>query len=164
MLNSIGDETLRRVLGNICVGNAGLAIHGTNAENVLTGAAVTLTHNGVCNALAAQTEIDLSGKTAYDAAGVALSAIPSQADGTTCKYVLAANISDAIIILCGTPMLTAQGDDADWPVLPAGYAPFGGITVVNASGSAFTIGTTDFDATGITTTFKSLMTIPTRAV
>lgn len=105
MLDSIGDTALRRTIGGLCIGNAGLAIHGTNAENVLTGAAVTLTHNGVCNAFAAQTEIDLSGKTAYD-----------------------------------------------------------DIKVVNASGANFTIGKNDFDASGITTTFSSLSTIPPRAV
>ncbi len=164
MLDSIGDTALRRTIGGLCIGNAGLAIHGTNVENVLTATAVVLTHNGVCNAFAAQTEIDLSAKTAYDEKGVALSAIPTLAAGYTRKYVLAANSSDAIIILCGKPMLTAQGDDADWPVLPAGYCPFGGIKVVNGTASAFTLGTTALNTASLTVTYSSLLTIPPRAV
>jgi len=137
MLDSIGDAALRRTIGGLCIGNAGLAIHGTNVENVLTATAVTLTHNGVCNAFAAQTEIDLSAKTAYDEKGVALSAIP---------------------------MLTSQGDDADWPVLPFGYCPFGGIKVVNGTASAFTIGTTALNTASLTVTYSSLLTIPPRSV
>ena len=163
MLNAIPHELTRRTLGNVCLASVGLAIHGTNTENVLTANAVALVNGGLFNAFAAQTEIDISGKSFFDAAGDSITAPTSVPDGYTCKFVLAANSADAIVVICGKPILTSQGDDADWPILPDGYAPFGGIKVGNASGAAFVIGTTDLDAAGITDTYYNLMTIPERA-
>jgi len=163
MLNAIGSETLRRAIGNQCLAAAGFAIHGGNAENVLTANAVTLTIDGVFNAFAAQTEIDLSAITVHDRDGVVDDTKRTLADGYEQKFVLAANAADTIVVVAGDPLPTAQGDEPDWPSLPDGYAPFGGLKVVNASSADFVLGTTDLSASGITDTYYDIMTIPPRA-
>ena len=149
---------------NMTLDDVGLAIHGTNTENVLTANAADQIINGVFNALAADTEIDISALSFYDGDGNLLSAVTALADGYEAKYVLANNASDTQICCIGWPMLTSQGDDADWPNVPTGYAPFGGIKVVNASGADFTIGTTALDASGITDTYYDLGFVPPRAI
>ncbi len=161
MLNAIRDMIPRLSIGNQCLASAGLAASGADA---LTATAVTLTIDGVFNAFAAQAAIDISALPAYDFQGCELNSAVVVKPGFTAKFVFAANASDAIALLCGAPMANDSAEHADWPPLVDGYAPFGGVKVVNAGTADFVPGTTAFNAAGITATFINFQVIPPRSV
>lgn len=171
MLSSIPHDSVRHTVGNRSFTAAGLAIHGSNTENVLTANAVTCCIDGVFNTLAAQTEIDINGLTFYNENGetntkgvtpyTGVVAVPAASE---CKFVLAVNASDTIVVCQGnravTADVTAGTAVSAWPKVPAGFAPFGGVKVVNGSSADFTLGATDLDATGITDTYYDLSVVP----
>lgn len=161
MLNAIRDMTQRLTIGNQCLASAGLAASGANA---LTANAVTLTIDGLFVAFAAEASIVLGTLPAFNHEGKSASKATTVPVGFTVKYVLAANAAGNMALLCGAPMDNAGIDPADWPPLPEGYAPFGGIKVINAGAAAFTPGTTAFATAGVTATFLNFMTIPPRSV
>jgi len=163
-MSNLTNNAVRTAVLNMCFGDAGLAIHGVNTENVLTANAVEMSVNGVWNTLAAQAEVDISGLTFYNGDGDVLTAAPVVQTAYEAKFVLARNSADTIICCCGFEIATADTEEPDWPVVPDGYTPFGGIKVVNATGSDFTIGTTGLDTANITDTYYDLCNIPPRSV
>ena len=161
MINALRDMTDRLTAGNLCLASPGLAASGADA---LTATAVTLTIDGLFKAFGVQAAIDISALPAYSNDGLPISPATPCPPAHTAKYVLAANMSSAIVLLCGTPLPNDNPDTADWPPLIAGYAPIGGIKVVNTGSAPYVPGTTAFNAAGIAATFLNFMTIPPRSV
>ena len=154
MINLNGEQARG---GTLCLSKAGLAIGSTK-----TGVAVAAP-NG------AGVDFGVDGKL-YHAADAAT-------DAVTAGQSIAAGYT-AILLVCmsaaSTPVLTtvlgraaanadvtAGVDVIDYPAPTAGTCPIGALKVKNASSSAFVTGTTDFDATDITTTYIDLLAPPT---
>jgi len=132
--------------GNYMTGHAGLAIHGTNKDNALTANATQLVFDGVTEALAADTEVTTP-------------AAVQQAVLTTCMYIMCVVAGGAVTWVKGTEQLTADLTAGrkmlEWPIPTAESVVVGSVKVVLASTATFTLGTTAFDATNVTSTFKS---------
>ncbi|KKN00234.1 hypothetical protein LCGC14_1139890 [marine sediment metagenome] len=123
---------------------AGLAIHGSAKENVLTANVFEFAIAGICYTLAAQGSIDIS----------ALPFTPTELDTAKQRiYLLHVTSGGTIDITEGADHASA----AVVPATPAGKAAFGYIKIVNATGSGFTIGTTDMDIGNITETYIDLI-------
>lgn len=173
-LGGITNKTIRDTVGSRSFGKAGLAIHGSNVENILTAAAVPHCINGVFQTeLAIDAELDLSAAVVIDARdGSVLAAVETMpeiaagADAVTKVYILACK-GDVSYIVEPTLDVAAAGDDADYPLsCPSGFAPYGAIKVVQSTTSAagsvlFTLGTTDMSGvTNQTVTFFDLSVCP----
>jgi len=160
-LKDVKYEGMRNLLGNKSLSAGGLAIHGTNKENVLTAAIVTFTITCVFYTKAATAEVDLSALAVLEEDGDA-DTIDALSAGYTRVFLLVMNAAGTMKIVQGTDV--ANGGSAYSPACPDGHAPFGAIKVVNGSGSAFTLGTTALDAADITSTFKDLSHVPATAL
>lgn len=81
-----------------------------------------------------------------------------QAADTTCYYVFTIDTSDNV-------RAYKQADDiAEYPAIPeSGEAPFAVLKVVTV-GVTFTLGTTDYDASGVTSTFTDVRNVPAAVV
>jgi hypothetical protein len=160
-LKTINSDAVRQAVGTKCFVSGALAIHGSNAENVLTTVAITHIINGEFRSLGAQTEIDLSGLSGISSTGVVnaaaggYAAIPA---GSECKYVLCVNAAGTIRVVEGD--IKSVADAAEFPNAPADHAAFGGIYVKNGTTSDFVLGTTDLDTAGITDTYHNFSLVP----
>ncbi len=150
-------SSIRSAVANHTYSKPGLAIHGTNTENALTASAIIASIAGVMYTKAAVTEIDLSALAVIDETG-ATATLAAQATAKDRIYLLVMNASAALKIVQGTPVATAAV--CPCPRCPDGYVAVGAIKVVNATGSNFTLGTTDLDASNVTATFYDLAMAP----
>jgi hypothetical protein len=169
-LNQLRQKALRNIIGNQCLGSVGLAIHGTNVENVLTANAVSAVINGVIVAIAADTEVDISAEKrlvststefAVDVWALAAAAggFGALAIGYSNIYVVMVNASGTYGIVEGTAV--AGTTLPDYPNTPdEDWCPICAIGVVNASAAAFTLGTTSLATAGITDTYINLNRVP----
>lgn len=167
-LNHLRHENLRNNIGNFCAASAGLAIHGTNTENVLTANAVSVSINGVLRVHAADAEIDLSAEfrlvktSAPEAVEVwalaaAAAGYATLADGYANRYLIVVDASGGYGIIEGVAVAgTTLPDYPDTP--PDSWCPIGCINIVNASGSGFDLGTTALSA--VTDTYENLSHVP----
>ena len=151
-LQDVEHAALRHLLGNRCYTKGVLAID-ANTENVQTTVIVTYSIRGVMYNKAAVAEIDVS---ALD--GLSSTAL---ADGYTQIFGLALNAAGTITVVPGDQVLTADitagTQVAHWPAaIDDATVLFGAVKVVNATGSAFTFGTTGLDTAGITDTYYDL--------
>lgn len=160
-LGSIANQALRNVVGNVCIGKAGLDIDQTNAENVETNADVVYTIDGKYYAFATDAEIDISAEPVIDHLGETVTA-SALATGYTRVYALCLDASGNIAVVEGKDV--ANGGDAYCPGVPPAWCVFGAVKVVNASGSSFTFGTTDLSTSGVTDTYHDLMMVPAGAL
>jgi hypothetical protein len=174
-LGNVTNATIRDCLGTRSLTAGGLAIDGTNAQNVETTAAVVHMINGVFQTdLAITAEIDLSAEpvlSGKDGTTVAATKIwPALAAGDadqTLVYILACKGDNIYVIEQAVDVAAAQ-DDADYELsCPSGYAPFGAIKIVRdeTDTSTFQLGSDtaavgDLDATGRTTTFFDISVCP----
>ena len=149
---------LRSLLGTRSHGKAGLAIHGSNYENVQTTAGIDFSIDGVVYSFGLQSEIDLSALTAIDPDTGDTTTISAQADDTTRIYLLALTSGGAVRIIQGVAV--DYGDTCYCPQCPVTLAPFGAIKVTNQSTANFTLGTTLLSASGITDTYYDLSITP----
>ena len=140
--------------GTMCLSKAGLAIGSTPAQVAIAapnGAGVDFAINGVIYHKA-------------DAASVAITAATAQAASYTCIYLVCLNSSGTLSTVKGTAVLTANltaGTDVlQFPTPTADTCPIGYLKVATAAGYTFTAGTTDLNATGITTTYVDLLAVP----
>lgn len=152
-LQDISHADLRHMLGNRALNSATFAIDGTNTENVQTGATLNYTVKGIFYSKATVAEIDISGLT-----GLSSDAL---ADLKTQMFGLEINAAGTISVVFGDQILTSEitaGDrDVDWPKASDDLNTlFAVVKVVNATGSAWTFGTTDLDASGVTDTYYNL--------
>lgn len=167
-LNSITNAAIRHLLGNCSLNSGAAAIGTSSAADVKTTATINYILNGVFGARTAA-EVDISattflaedGSTVQTDDGVpAPVANKALADGYSCKYLMCYNGS-AWAVVQGTAYVT--GATAKIPECPPGYVPMVLVTVDNATGSAFTFGTTALDTSGITDTYQNLSMCPASA-
>lgn len=129
-----------------CYSRAGLG-EGTNPATILTAAP---------NGAGIDYAIDGIAYHKADGDNIAMTALPLQADLTTCLYLVQINAAGTISIKKGVEVLTADltGGKAavHWPDPDAANCPIGGFRIVT-SAATFTSGTTDLGAAGITDTF-----------
>jgi len=140
--------------GTMCLSKAGLGIGSTPAELSIAapnGAGVDYAINGVMYHLA-------------DDATVAVTAAAAQAALTTCIYLVCLDSSGTLSTVKGTAVTTADITSGKTPLTfpqpTANTCPIGYVKVVTASGYTFTAATTDFDATGITSTYTDILAVP----
>ncbi len=148
---------LRHVIANRAYSKGVIAIDGTNTENVQTSAAVDYSIGGVMYQLAITAEIDVSGLGVLTEAG-ATTTMTAQADLTDRIYLLVLNTAGAIKVIQGAAVAT--GATCYCPSVPDSYCAFAAVKVKNATGSAFTFGTTDLDTSGVTDTYFDLTMAP----
>jgi hypothetical protein len=152
----IDHADLREVIANRAYGKAGLAIDATPAD-VETTAAIDYSINGVMYQLAITAAIDLSATGVLTELG-ATSAITAQATGTDRIYLLVLNTSADVKIVQGVAVAT--GATCYCPACPPNHCAFAAVKVANATGSAFTFGTTSLATSGITDTYFDLTMAP----
>lgn len=141
--------------GTICLSKAGLAIGGTATAAKIAapnGAGVDYAIDGI---LYHKAEADDS---------IAFTGL-TQADDTTCLYLVCLNASGTVSVVQGTAVstaaLTAGTAVLEWPQPGPTVCPIGAIKIAN-DGAAFTGGTTALSAATVTDTYYDLMTIPAR--
>ena len=159
-LAGITNNNVRQAIGTRAFAKAGIAIHGTNTENVLTATAVPHCVKGIMQtSLAADAEVDLSASDIVDARGNALSAVktmPALAAGddpVTKVYILAAIGTAQYIIEPEVVIAAGQDNVIENMRCPDGYCPVATIKVVQTPTptvgvALFTLGTTAL--TGVT--------------
>jgi hypothetical protein len=169
-LNDAFEESLRELVGNITLSKAGLAI-GTVKSGFNTANVITYLNGGVFPA----TKAAMTSQALAAAPGtLAFQPIPT---AKTCYIVLALDSAGTPYAVQGeydgqvfnSPTITsapttntnaARVGKSFLPDVPNGLTPFGYIKVVNASGANFVIGTTLFDAAGVTSTFVDVAMLP----
>lgn len=172
-LGGITNKSIRDAIGTRAFAAAGLAIHGSNVENVLTTTAVPHTINGVFQtALAIDAELDLSATTVISAKDgstladvVTMEALAAGDDSVTKVYILACKGNTSYIV---EPELdNASQDDSNHELsCPDGYCPYGLIKIVQAPTPSvgvalFKLGTTNMSGvTGQTVTFFDVAVCP----
>lgn len=87
---------------------------------------------------------------------------------TTAYYVVGLNAAGTVCVVQGSysgqSIATANGNvvgTGALPVMPDGYAPIGYFKVVLTGAATFTAGTTNWNAAGVTATFKDVSLLPT---
>lgn len=146
--------------------NAGLAA-GTTTTYVTTATTAHVINGNFGTTLAAQT--NTASPTTDVNTGAAFIA---QAANQAGVYVWGVNAAGAIKVAQGAIKNTQVGvtttagafiETPDFPTLPSDFAPIGYCVVrTSPTGSAFTLGTTAWAASGITATFKNVCTLPDR--
>ena len=141
------NELQNILASNRCFTHATLAEHGSNHENISTGA-LTYMIDGLMYTKAAQTELDLSG----------LDGISDQGGNTDCLYLLAIDASGAFSIVKGTDHAVGSEDAKRIPKIPENVCVVGAVHLSNeqAASAAFTLGTTALNETGVTATYYNL--------
>lgn len=157
-LNDLDFAALRQLVGDRSYSKGILAVHGTNAENVKTAAAVDFSVGGIMYTKAATAEFDLSALGVLNEQGEVLAALSSQAAAKDRIYLLVLNAAGTCGIIQGAAVAT--GTTCKCPGTPPGYAPFAAVKVVNGTASAFTFGTTSLGTSGLTVTYVDLAVAP----
>lgn len=147
------DELVRG--GTVCLSKAGLAIGSTATGLSIAapnGAGVDYCIDGILYHLA-------------DAATVAVTAGTAQGLLRKCIYLVCLDSSGTLSTVQGTAQLTADltagTATLEWPTPTADTCCIGAVKVQTASTANFTAGTTDFDASNVTTTYYDLFAVPT---
>ena len=132
-----------------CLTKAGLAIGSTPAELAVVapnGAGVDFVINGICYHLA--DDASTSGIPAATTAQAAL---------TQCLYLFQVNAGGTMLVTKGTEQLTTDINAGKtalyWPAPTAAYCPIAGYRVALVGAATYTSGTTDHNATNVTTTY-----------
>ena len=133
--------------GSLCLGRPGWA-EGTNANTIQAAAAFNFAIDGVVYA-----------KSITD--NIAMTPASSQANLTTCLYGIDIDAAGAVTLVKGREVLTADiTSGATKAPLPEGPSAtkcrVGIMKIVNTSGAAFVVGTTDLGVAGITDTFYNV--------
>lgn len=148
---SISDITkaeLKELLGDRCLGNAGIAI-GTTKSKVKTVNAVPYCIGGKAYTLAATDDLFVH------------TDLTVQPASTTRAYLLCVNAAGTALVVreVGPPSFspgTRKATSGKVPPLPAGYAPIGVLVIVTGASNTYTPATTLNDAAGITATYINL--------
>lgn len=147
-------------------------------SNVVLAATAGAATVGTTNATACAINGEF-GTALASGAGKALSFVAG--DGVTAKVATSLAVSQACIIVCAVnaagAMKNLQGPIASldaagnlttallFPSIPENLTPFGYLTVkAGSTSSGFIPGTTNWNATGITTVAKSVMSLPSRPI
>lgn len=153
----------------LCLAAAGLA-EGTNANTIQTGNNVTYTIDGRFYSKSATDNIAISyaGATVYQAAAGGIQAVnggfTGGVNGSTRMYLVCLDTAGAVSIVPGqivdTAELAAGRVALMFPEAPQGVCPIGAMRIALTAGTAFTPGSTDLSASGVTDTFYNLMDVP----
>lgn len=153
----------------LCLASAGLA-EGTNANTIKTTADVTFTIDGrfYSKATTDNIAISYSGPSVYQAAAGGVQAVnggfSGGVNGSTRLYLITLSTAGAVGIVPGqivdSAELAAGRVALAFPDAPAGVCPIGALRVALTAGTAFTPGSTDLSASGVTATFYNLMDVP----
>jgi len=143
--------------GTICLSHAGLNSSDEKIDVAApNGAGIDYCINGV---FYHEADADDNANVTADTAQAAL---------TTCIYLVTLSTTHVLATVKGTEVTTADiasGKSVlNWPQPAVNTCPIGAAKVVVATGYTFTPGTTEFDATGITTTWVNFMCIPDKPV
>lgn len=152
----IDHADLRQAIANRAYSKGGIAIDAA-PQDVETTAAVDYSINGVMYQLAIQAAIDVSGLGVRTESGET-AAMTAQATATDRIYLLVLNAAGNIRVVQGVAVPT--GATCYCPRVPPDHAAFAAVKVANASGSAFTFGTTSLATSGVTDTFFDLTMVP----
>ncbi len=137
----------------LCLAAAGLA-EGTNANTIQIANNITYTIDGrfYSKSTTDNIAISYSGPTVYQAAAGGVQAVNG---GFTAGAVsiVPGQIVDSAELAAGRVAL-------QFPDAPAGVCPIGALRVALTAGTAFTPGSTDLSASGVTDTFYDLMDVP----
>ena len=149
---------------------SGALAAGTNAGTVKTTVAITYTVDGVfaSKAITDNMAISYTGPSVYQAAASGVQAVNGNfvggANGSTRLYLLLLDVSGNLSTLPGpvedTAELTAGRVALEFPDVPNLRCPIGAMRVALTAGTSFTPGTTALGASGVTTTFINLSTVP----
>lgn len=153
----IAHQDVRDAIQNVCLGNAGLAIAST-ASRFQTANAIIYSVGGFIYAKSATNNIEPVCVTEAGAA-TAITGLPA---GHKRMLLICINAGGDVRVVQGDIVANAQA--APMPNLPPGMAPVGAIRVVNGTASAFTLGTTNFNASDITSTYYNLHAVPVTAL
>lgn len=141
--------------GTFCLSKAGLAIGST-----ATGIAIAAP-----NGAGVDYSIESVAYHKADVATAAITAAEEQAVATTCLYLVCLDSSGTVSTVKGVETLTADLTNGvgvlTWPVPLSGTCPIGATHVVTDATHTFTAGTTAHNATGVTTTYIDLFSVPT---
>ncbi len=165
------DASLRKLLGNVCMTKATLAINAGGAATVRTTGTTSYLVGGLFYskaALAAQSlAITHDEKGRPVAEGLAAYVQPIN---TTVIYVIALNAAGTVAVVQGSYAGQVQNYPRDLsrvetgvggvPQVPEGYTPIGAIKVVTNGVATFTPGTTALDAAGLTVTYHDAAILP----
>jgi hypothetical protein len=140
--------------GTFCLSKAGLSIGSTASKVAIAapnGAGVDYAIEGTLYHKA-------------DTADIAITAATAQAASTTCLYLVCLDASGDLTTEKGTEVTTTDMTNGNsvlhWPNPTEDSCPIGALKVVTSSSATFTAGTTNLNATGVTTTYIDLMTVP----
>lgn len=153
----------------LCLAAAGLA-EGTNANTIQIANDITYAIDGRFYSKATTDNIAISytGASVYQAAAGGVQAINGSfvggVNGSTRIYGVFINAAGAVSILPGPIVdsveLAAGRVALPFPDAPAGVCPIGALRIALTAGTAFTPGSTDLSATGVTDTWYDLMDVP----
>ena len=134
-----------------CLSKAGLGIAGTADRLKITapnGAGIDYAINGIAYHAADADNIDTGVPVNTDISAV-------QAADTKCLYLVQLDSDGAMSVVKGKDVLTTDvtaGAGVQWPHPTDNRCPIGGVKVVTVA-VTFTLGTTNFDASGVTETY-----------
>lgn len=147
--------------------NAGLAA-GTTNTTLTTATTVHVIGGSFGTTLAAQSNTATTPTTDINTGA----AFVAQAANEACVYVWGVNAAGAMKVAQGSIEATEVGITTTagafivppaFPPLPDDFCPIGySVHRTSPTGSAFTFGTTQWAASGITSTFKNVSTLPCR--
>lgn len=151
-LGDIGDLSLRTLLGNRCMGNAGIAIAATKSK-VKTTNSIDYTIDGVFYTKAGTDNLFAHSDTTVQAAD------------TTKYYALCLDASGTASIIAGLVSENVDGTTYNlsaslMPPIPVTLCCVGALKIVTDATHTFTPGTTLNDAAGITATYYNLSVVP----
>lgn len=150
--------------------SSGALAAGTNAGTIKSTATITFTVDGRFYSKSATDNIAISysGPSVYQAAAGGVQAVNGSftgaVGGSTRLYLICLDTSGAVSIVPGkivnTAELAAGRVSLDYPDTPNLVCAVGAMRVALTAGTAFVPGTTALDASGVTTTFLNLSTVP----
>lgn len=153
----------------LCLAAAGLA-EGTNANTIKTVNNITYTIDGRFYSKSATDNIAISyaGASVYQAAAGGVQAVnggfSGGVNGSTRLYLICLDTAGAVSIVPGqivdSTELAAGRVALQFPDAPVGVCPIGAMRIALTAGTAFTPGSTDLSASGVTDTFYDLMDVP----
>lgn len=154
---------------SLCLASAGLA-EGTNANTIQTANNITYTIDGRFYSKSATDNIAISysGPAVYQAAAGGVQSVnggfTGGVNGSTRMYLICMDTAGAVSIVPGqivdSAELAAGRVALPFPQAPNGVCPVGALRIALTAGTAFTPGSTDLSASGVTDTFYNLMDVP----
>ena len=150
--------------------SSGAWAEGTNANTIKSTATVTFVIDGQFYSKGATDNIAISysGATVYQAAAGGIQAVnggfTGGVNGSTRLYLICLNTSGDVSIVPGqivdSAELAAGRVALMFPDAPKGVCPTAALRIALTAGTAFTPGSTDLSASGVTATFYNLADVP----